>query len=64
MVEDVERNKVDQKFIETELLLTHGIKSMRRNLSEIHSEMVFDENTHIIRVSGQEIGFVYYRSGY
>jgi len=63
-VEDNERNKIDQKALETELQFKHGIKSMRLNLTEIKSEIVLDEKTHVITIRGKEIGFVYYRSGY
>jgi len=35
VVEGNERNKVDQKLIETELQFTYGIKSMRLNLNEV-----------------------------
>lgn len=37
---------------------------MRCNFKEIKSWMSFDENTHVLKIRGKEIGFVYYRSGY
>lgn len=44
VVEDVERNVVDQKLIETELLLKTGIKSIRMTFTEIHDNMKMDGN--------------------
>ena len=37
---------------------------MRHTLKEICSLAEFDESTHILKVNGFEIGFVYYRAGY
>jgi 6-phosphofructokinase len=37
---------------------------MRLNFKEIKEMMEFDKETHILKIMGKEIGFVYYRSGY
>ena len=37
---------------------------MRLNFGEINKLMDFDRKTHILKIMGKEIGFVYYRSGY
>jgi glutathione synthase len=37
---------------------------MRCTLKEISENMDFDRDTHVLKVMGKEIGFVYYRSGY
>jgi hypothetical protein len=63
VVEDKERNVVDQKIIETELQKHTGIKSMRMTFSEIYEEMKMNEN-HVLTIRNREIGFVYYRAGY
>lgn len=42
----------------------YGIKSMRCTLQEIAEAMSLNEETHILKIRGKEIGFVYYRSGY
>ena len=64
VVDEKERNVIDQKVIETELQRLHGIPSMRCTLAQINALMVFNEDTHILKIRGKEIGFVYYRSGY
>jgi 6-phosphofructokinase len=64
VIEDSERNVIDQKLIETDLHFRHGIKSMRCTFKQIGENMEFDNNTHILKVMGKEIGFVYYRCGY
>jgi hypothetical protein len=38
VVEDSERNVIDQKFIETELQTNFGIKSMRLTFAEIFAQ--------------------------
>ena len=63
VVEDKERNVVDQKIIETELQKHTGIKSMRMTFAEIYEAMKMDEN-HVLTIRNKEIGFVYYRAGY
>lgn len=63
VVEDSERNVLDQKIIETQLQLCHGIKSMRMTFSEIAASASLSSD-HILSVRGKEIGFVYYRAGY
>jgi hypothetical protein len=37
---------------------------MRLNFGEIKQMMDFDKETHILKIMGREIAFVYYRSGY
>jgi glutathione synthase len=64
VVEDAERNVIDQKVIETELMRRFEIKSMRYTLKEISQRAKFDEETHVLTINGFEIGFVYYRAGY
>ena len=63
VVEDSERNLLDQKIIETQLQFEHGIKSIRATFAEIAAGHKLDAN-NILTVYGKEIGFVYYRSGY
>lgn len=64
VVEEVERNVIDQKIIEVELQRVHGIKSMRLSFSQIEKLSEMDPETNILRIRGKEIGFVYYRAGY
>ena len=42
----------------------HQIKSMRYTLKEIYQLAKIDNDTHVLKINGFEIGFVYYRSGY
>ena len=63
VVEDAERNVLDQKLIEASLQFEHGIKSIRATFAEIASGLSLDQN-NIATMWGKEIGYVYYRSGY
>lgn len=62
--EDDERNLCDQKAIEHDLMKNLGIKSMRKTLNELIAQSVFCPKTKVLRVDGNEIGFVYYRTCY
>jgi hypothetical protein len=33
-------------------------------MEQIGEEAEFDQNNHVLKLRGKEIGFVYYRSGY
>jgi len=37
---------------------------MRCTFKEVRRMMEFDEQTHILKINGAQIGFVYYRAGY
>ena len=37
---------------------------MRLTFSEIFQQQEFDKETHVLKIRGKEIGFVYYRCGY
>ena len=37
---------------------------MRCTFSEIQENAELDKDNHILKIRGEEIGFVYYRSGY
>ena len=64
LIDDSERNVIDQKVIESQLFATYGIKSMRHTFKEVFELMDFDQDTHILKIRNKEIGFVYYRNGY
>lgn len=63
VVENDERNVIDQKSIEFEIADQFGIQSMRCTFLEIAEHGSVD-GEGILWVHGREIGFVYYRSGY
>jgi glutathione synthase len=64
VIDKEERNICDQKWIEHELYRLHGMKSMRLTLREIGERSRVDEETKSLHIDGNEIGFVYYRTGY
>lgn len=64
MVEDNERNLLDQKLIESELFRKYRIHSMRCNFDCIKVCGKVDPLTQVLTVTGKEIAFVYYRTGY
>jgi glutathione synthase len=64
MVEDNERNVLDQKLIESELFRKYRIHSMRCNFDCIKVCGKVDPVTQVLTVMGKEIAFVYYRTGY
>ena len=37
---------------------------MRLTFAQVKDEADIDKDTHILTIRGEEIGFVYYRSGY
>ena len=37
---------------------------MRLTFAQVKEEADIDKDTHILTIRGEEIGFVYYRSGY
>jgi hypothetical protein len=63
VIEDNERNVIDQKVIEHELYRRYKIHSMRCNFDCINCGKL-DPETGVLKVMGKEIAFVYYRTGY
>lgn len=66
VVQPGERNVFDQRWLEYELLETHGIHSTRQTFEELLTSSSVDTPSSILRISpsGVEISVVYYRSGY
>jgi glutathione synthase len=64
IIEDIERNTVDQKIIEAQLSFKHEIYAMRATFADVHREAKMDEDTGALFFRGKEIGLVYYRTGY
>lgn len=64
VVDKGERNVIDQKWIEIEVYERFGVRSMRKTFKQIGEEAEVDYETQSLRVAGNEIGFVYYRTGY
>jgi len=58
-----EGNIFDQRFIELGLL-DHGIHSVRADLTTIYDKVKFDEADGKLYLDNDEIGIVYFRSGY
>lgn len=63
MVAPKERNVVDQ-WAPSKELLKKGIKVKRFCFEELAQSMVFDDQTGIVSMYGEEIAFFYFRSGY
>lgn len=41
-----------------------GVKSMRFTLKDLSDCISFDQETHIMKVNGHEVGLIYFRAGY
>lgn len=63
VIEDNERNVIDQKLIESDLYACCKVQSLRCTFEEIYRYGTIDENG-ILKVHNREIAFVYYRTGY
>jgi glutathione synthase len=66
VVQPGERNVFDQRWLEYELLETHGIHSIRQTFEDLLTSSSVDASSSILLISpsGVEISVVYYRSGY
>jgi glutathione synthase len=73
VVQPGERNVFDQRWLEYELLETHGIHSIRQTFEELMTSSKVDATTSLLHISptnapaseqNAQISVVYYRSGY
>eukprot|EP00929_Paragymnodinium_shiwhaense_P060622 TRINITY_DN30266_c0_g2_i1.p1 TRINITY_DN30266_c0_g2~~TRINITY_DN30266_c0_g2_i1.p1 ORF type:complete len:513 (+),score=86.67 TRINITY_DN30266_c0_g2_i1:113-1651(+) len=65
VVQEVERNYADQRFLEHYLFEDHGIPVLRKTLREIYDETSLDAQTGRLRFAdGHEIAVAYFRAGY
>lgn len=65
VVQDNERNYVDQRHLEYELMQTYGVPSIRITLGEMQQRGKIDSATSALIVDDvMEISLCYYRSGY
>ncbi|KAI9492816.1 glutathione synthase [Zychaea mexicana] len=64
VVQPGERNAFDQRWIEYELLESHGIRLLRRTLEEIEDSGKLDAKSKTLTIEGHEIAVAYFRSGY
>lgn len=64
VIEDNERNVIDQKLIESTLYSCCKVQSLRCTFEEIYRYGVLDQESGVLKVHNREIGFVYYRTGY
>jgi len=64
IVQPMERNAFDQRWIEYNLYEKHGIKLIRKTLSEIEKEGILDGPDKKLIIDGQEISVAYFRAGY
>ncbi|KAI9245110.1 glutathione synthase [Phascolomyces articulosus] len=64
VVQPGERNVFDQRWIEYNLLESHGIRLLRRTLEEIEDRGELNPKTKALTIDGHEIAVTYFRSGY
>ncbi|KAI8142421.1 glutathione synthase [Fennellomyces sp. T-0311] len=64
VVQPGERNAFDQRWIEYELLETHGIRLLRRTFEEIQDRGELDSKSKALTIDGHEIAVTYFRAGY
>lgn len=64
IVQDKERNCFDQRHIEYSLLEDHGAKSYRCTLEAVKDFTYVKDTKIYIKSSDEEVGVVYFRSGY
>ena len=63
IVEPKERNEVDQRLLEIELLRSHGIGIVRKTLVEVHKDCELSIDGHLVG-KGQTFSVAYFRAGY
>jgi len=64
IVQPLERNAFDQRWIEYNLFEKHGVKLIRKSLAEIEKEATLEGPDKKLMINGQEISVAYYRAGY
>lgn len=66
IVQRDERNVFDQRALEYKLWENHNIKTIRLDFSEVMTNTELEDGTGklIVKSSGDEVGLVYYRTGY
>ncbi|CCH58263.1 hypothetical protein TBLA_0A04700 [Henningerozyma blattae CBS 6284] len=66
IVQHNERNVFDQRILEYNLFKAYNIKSIRLTIDQIHTHTKMDETSKRLFLSStnEEIGLVYFRSGY
>lgn len=69
VVQDSERNTVDQRMLEFELWKNHRIHVVRQSLADVHKNVHLNSETgQLLLVNGDglenEVALVYYRAGY
>ncbi|GAQ79430.1 glutathione synthetase [Klebsormidium nitens] len=63
VVQPAERNMYDQLWMADRLWDAHGIRSVRRTLTEIEKDGALDGD-RTLSISGQRVSVVYFRAGY
>ena len=70
VIQPNERNVFDQRFLEYELLQTHGIRAVRRTFEELETQSYLAEDSRALLLKTStsttpvEISLVYFRAGY
>ena len=63
VVQPLERNVADQRALEAQLWLEHGVKVEFNSLADVQRDGVCNENGELV-VNGRVVSVVYYRAGY
>ncbi|RKP09100.1 glutathione synthase [Thamnocephalis sphaerospora] len=64
VVQEGERNRFDQRWIEYALWEQHRVPMIRRTMDELNERATLDADTKALRIDGLDISVVYYRAGY
>ncbi|KAK9799355.1 hypothetical protein WJX73_010807, partial [Symbiochloris irregularis] len=59
-----EKNSFDQQWIQLALWERHGIRTLRRSLSQIRQHAQLDDASGRLTVDGKEVALAYFRAGY
>ncbi|KAF7724278.1 hypothetical protein EC973_001179 [Apophysomyces ossiformis] len=64
VTQEGERNAFDQRWLEYSLLETHGVRLLRRSLTEIYDKATLNPTNKALIIDGHEIAVTYFRSAY
>ncbi|KAK9802971.1 hypothetical protein WJX73_001532 [Symbiochloris irregularis] len=64
IVQPGEKNSFDQQWIQLALWERHGIRTLRRSLSQIRQHAQLDDASGRLTVDGKEVALAYFRAGY
>lgn len=63
VVQNGERNSVDQRHLEYRLWEKYHVRCIRRSLTDLHARAEYDDNG-VLRIDGYTVAVAYFRAGY